>query len=53
MRFVNLLQPLFDDMSVNLGGGNIRVTQHKLDRAEIRATLEQVRGETVPQHVRR
>src|SRR5260370_16543189 len=51
MRFINLLQPLLDDMGINLRGGNIRVAQHELDGTEVRAALKQMRGKTVPQHV--
>src|SRR5467141_211447 len=53
MRFVNLLQPLFDDVGVNLGGRNIRMPEHELNGPEVRSALEQVRGKTMPQHVRR
>src|SRR5260370_37961318 len=52
MRFINLLQPLLDDMGINLRGRNIRVAQHELDGTEVRAALKQMRGKTVPQHVR-
>src|SRR5260370_37474096 len=53
MRFVNLLQPLLDDVGVNLGSRNVRVAEHELDGPEVCAALEQVRGKTVPQHVMR
>src|SRR5271168_3481967 len=53
MRFVNLLQPLFHHMRINLGGGNIGVPQHQLHGAQIRSALQQVCRKTVPQHVRR
>src|SRR5260370_8193822 len=51
MRFINLLQPLLDDMGINLCGRNIRVAQHELDGTQVRAALEQMSGKTVPQHV--
>src|SRR5260370_7727435 len=53
MRLVNLLQPLLDDVSVNLSGRNICMPEHELNGPEVRSALEQVRGKTVPQHVRR
>ncbi len=51
MRFINLLQSLFHDMGINLGGGYVRVAQHHLYRTKIRAAVQQVRGEAVPQHM--
>jgi len=53
MRLVNLLQPLLDNMGVNLSRRNIRVTEHELDGTEVRAAFKQMRGKTVPQHMRR
>ena len=53
MRFINLLQTFFDDVGINLRGRNIRVAQHHLHGAQVRAAIEQVRGKTVPQHMRR
>jgi hypothetical protein len=53
MRFINLFQALLDHVRVNLSRGNIRVTQHELDRAEVRTPFEKVRGKTVAQLVRR
>src|SRR5437773_12504255 len=52
MRLVNLLQPLFHDMRVDLRGGNVRVPQHQLHRPQVDTALQQVRGKAVPQHVR-
>src|SRR6267143_617955 len=52
MRFVNLLQPLLDNVGVDLRCRNIRVAKHQLNGSQIRAALEQVCGETMPQHVR-
>src|ERR1700686_2380314 len=51
MRFVNLLQPLVDDVGVNLGSGNVGVAEHELDGPEVRSALEQMSGKAVPQHV--
>lgn len=52
MRFINLFQTLFDNVGINLGCCNIRVAQHHLHGAQIRSAIQQVRGKTVPQHVR-
>ena len=52
MCFVNLLQPLFHDVGINLRRGNIRMAQHQLNRAQIRAAFQQMRCKTVAQHVR-
>ena len=40
-------------MGVDLGGRNIGVAEHRLDRAQIGAAVEQVAGEGMAQHVRR
>ena len=52
MRFINLFQSFFDHVGINLGGGNIRMAQHHLHGTKIGSAVKQVRGETVPQHVR-
>ncbi len=52
MCFVNLLQPFFDHVRVDLRRGNIGVAQHQLDRAQICAALQKMRCKTVAQHVR-
>ena len=41
------------DVSINLGGGQRNVTEQLLDGAQIGAAFEQMRGERVPQRVRR
>src|SRR5216683_2628096 len=41
------------DVRVQLGGGEVRVAQHFLHGAQVRAALEQVRRERVPEGVRR
>src|SRR5262249_21806413 len=38
-------------MGVPLGGGHARVAEHLLDRSDIGTSLQQVRGERVPQRV--
>ena len=40
------------DVRVNLRRADVRVPEQFLDHAQVRAALEQVRGEAVPQHVR-
>src|SRR5678815_436664 len=52
-RFVNLLQPLPDHVGVDLGGGDLRVPQHHLDRSQIRPSLQKVCRERMPEHMRR
>jgi len=44
MRLVNLLQPLLDDVSVNLSGRNICMPEHELNGPESALRAEQVRG---------
>src|SRR5690349_14017371 len=39
-------------VGVELGRGEIGVSEHLLDRAEVRAALQQMRREGVPQQVR-
>ena len=54
MKFpVNFPQAAAGDVRVNLRGADVRVAEQFLDHAQIRAVLQQMRRETVPQHVRR
>ena len=46
-------QSLPHHVGVDLGGGDVGVAEHHLDAAQVRAALEQVRSEAVPQDVRR
>ena len=46
-------QALLDHMGVDLGGRDVGVPQKLLDRAQIRAPLQQVAREGVPQDMRR
>ena len=46
-------QAFFQDMSVDLGGGNISMTQQLLYRLQIRSAFEQVTGKGMTQYVRR
>ncbi len=48
---VDLAASAVGDMRVPLGGSEISMTEHLLDRAEIGATLEQVRREGVAEEV--
>ena len=45
-------QLLVDHVGVDLGGGDVGMTQH-LDTAQVGAAFQQVAGEGVAQHVRR
>src|SRR5687768_8133739 len=45
-------QPGLGHVRVDLGGADVRVAEHRLERPEIRAVLEQVGREAVPEHVR-
>ena len=47
MRFIHLFQPLFDYMGIDLRRRDVRMAEHQLDRPQIRATLQQMRGKTV------
>ena len=48
---IDLLQPLADDLGVDLGGGDVRVAQHHLERAQIRPVFQQVGRKGVAQGV--
>ena len=50
---VHLAQPLARDVGVDLGGRDVGVAQHGLQRPQVRAPLEQMGGEGVAEHVRR
>ena len=47
-RAGHALATLLDHMGVNHRGGYIRMTQQFLDGADVRASLQEVRGEAVP-----
>ena len=49
---VDVLELLFYDVGIDLGGGDIRVAQHLLDGAQVRAVFQQVRRKAVAQGVR-
>ena len=49
---VDSLQPFAGNMRVDLGGGNVRVAQHQLDRSKVGSVGQQVGSERVPKHVR-
>src|SRR4051794_13385661 len=46
------LEPLLIDMRVDLRGGDIRMSEHLLDDAQVGAVAQQVRGKRMPQQVR-
>ncbi len=46
-------QPAPRHVRIHLRGGDVGVPQHDLDAAQVRAAFHQMRGETVPDHVRR
>ena len=48
-----LAQSVAEDVRVNLGRGDVGMTQHLLDAAQIGAVVEQMAGEGMAQHVRR
>ena len=52
MLLVQLLEPFAGDMGINLGGRNVGMAQQELHYAQIRAVVEQVRGEGMAQHMR-
>ena len=49
---VDLPQPAAGDVRVNLRRADARVAEQFLNHPQVRAMLQQMRGETVPQHVR-
>ena len=54
MKFpVNFAQAVASDVRVNLRSADTRVAEQLLDHPQIRAMLQQMRGKTVSQHVRR
>src|SRR2546423_4465655 len=50
---IDLLQPRSRNVGVDLRRGDVRVAEHHLDGPQIGAVLQQMRGERMPQHVRR
>lgn len=50
---MNFFQARAVDVRVDLGRGDIRVSQHQLHRAEIGAALDQMSGKRMAQRVRR
>ena len=50
---MNELQPPSRDMSVNLSGGDIAVSEQHLHHAQVRAVIEQMCGKGVAKGVRR
>src|SRR6185437_12803877 len=50
--FIDFLQAFLHDVRINLRRRNIRMAEHKLNRTQIRAPLQQVSRKTMTQHVR-
>ena len=48
-----LAHPLVEDMGVDFRGAEVGVAQQGLDRAQVRAAFQQMRGEGVAQHMGR
>ena len=54
MRFlVHVLELLFDELRIDLRGTDVRVAEHFLDRTDIRAVFQQVRGKRMTQRMGR
>src|SRR5215510_11902118 len=49
---VDRAQPRLEHVRVDLCGREISVAEHHLDRAQVGAAIEQMRGERMPQDVR-
>ena len=50
---VNDLEPLAGDMGIDLGSGNVAVSEQHLDHAKIRSVIEQMSRECVSQRMGR
>ena len=49
---MDVFKAVLVDVSVNLGRGDVGMTEHKLDGAQICSVCKQVGGEGMAQHVR-
>ena len=49
----HLAEPFGLHVGIDLGGRNVSMAKHLLDRAQVRPTFQQVAGKTMAQHVRR
>ena len=49
---MNFAQAISGDVRVNLRRADARVAEQFLDHAQIRAVFQQMRRETMPQHMR-
>lgn len=49
---INPAEPLPADMGVNLGGGYLTVSEHQLDRPQVRSSLQEMGSERMAQDVR-
>lgn len=50
---MHLPQTVFRNVRINLRRADARVSEQFLNHPQIRAVLQQMRGKTMPQHVRR
>ena len=50
---MNVPQSVAGNMRVNLRGADIRVSEQFLDHPQVCSMFQQMRGEAVPEHVRR
>ena len=50
---MNRFKSLSGNVCINLGRGDIGMTQEQLHHAQIRAVIEQMRGEGMAQHMGR
>ena len=51
LALVQLLQAVFGDMSIDLGGGKVAVTQQHLHHPQIGAMIQQMCGKRMTQGV--
>ena len=49
---VNALQPIERQVRIDLCSRNVRMSENRLNRAQVGAIFDHVRGATVAQHVR-
>ena len=50
---IDVLEVLFHNVRIDLRGGNVRMAEHFLNGAQIRAVFQQVHGKGMAQRVRR
>jgi len=52
MKLIDRSQAFLQNLRVDLGCGNVRVSKHQLDRSEIGTPLKQVRSKRMPDKMR-